>query len=111
MLDNNDITNDLVCDDLDFELAMDLVNWFLMHTVKIFGQLPDKPKQYNELKTIVQKLYDSLPNKFTYQEALKAGESLKIPNGTVQKYLAKLKKVELILAEAHGKYSKTEGIN
>lgn len=111
MLDNNDMTTDLVCENVDFELAMDLVNWFLKHAVKIFGQLPNKPKQYNQLKSTVQKLYDSLPEKFTYQEALKVGESLKIPNGTLQKHLAKLKKNALILAEAHGKYIKSKGTN
>lgn len=111
MLDSEKVYNELVCNDVDFDLAQDLVGWFLNHTTTILGQLPNKPKEYNELKTNVKILYDALQMKFTYQDALSVGDKLKIPNGTVQKHLAKLKKAGLILAEAHGKYSKTKGTN
>lgn len=111
MFDDDTLTEELICKDVDFEIGKDLVLWFLRHTVKIFQQLPNKPKPYYNLKLNVQKFYDGLQDDFTYQDALKIGETLNIPNGTVQKYLAQLKKVKLILAEAHGKYSKIKGTN
>lgn len=106
MLDAGEMKTELICEDVDFDIASDLIVWFLIHTVKIFGQLPNKPKQYYSLKNNVAKLYDNLPEEFTYKGALKIGESLGLPNGTIQKYLRRLREVGLLTSEAFGKYVK-----
>ncbi len=108
MLENDTLQNTFYCEEIDFEISEILAQWFMNHMRKIFTQLPNRPKQFKEMKTIDSKLIDKLPDEFTFKLGLEIAESLSIPKGTFENMLRRFKKAKLIVSLAHNLYGKTK---
>ena len=101
---DNTISENIVCSELDFKSAMMLSEVYLEHILYMVSKLP---KAAN-LEPNHARFYGALPNEFTRAEAVKIGEQKGIEATTVDKYLrvltddSKLKKI----AEKYGSYKK-----
>lgn len=106
MLEKDVQQKDVQCEEIDFEIAEILADWFMNHTKKIFTQLPNKPKEYKELKTIDAQLFEMLPDIFGFQDALMTAESLGIPKGTLENMLRRFRKYKILEVFMHNQYRK-----
>lgn len=104
-LDNGSLNDNILCEDIDFEISEILARWFINHTKKIYIQLPNRPKHYKELKTIDARYLDKLPHEFSFKEAVVIAESLSIPKGTCENMLRRFKKNQIIVRLAWKKRS------
>ena len=95
--------NTLICEDTDFNTALELVKILIQHAARIYETLPaetEKPKQPNQK----QQFLEILPTEFSRQEYLKAAQSLNIPHKTAEKHIARFVQSGLISHFAHDKY-------
>ena len=106
IMDYGNITNPLICSDVDFHIALELVKILIQHAAKVYETLPaqsETPKQPNQK----QQFLDALPLEFSRQDYLKTAQSLNIPNKTAEKHIAKFVQNGLINHFAHDKYQKS----
>lgn len=96
---------DFVCEDIDFESAMSLVDIFIEHTFIMYHKLPKQEKNI-DVSPLRTKFYDALPNTFAKKEADEVGKSLKIAGSTVTKYLKFFYEASLLKKIEYGKYTK-----
>ena len=99
----------LICQDVDFRIALNLVSTYLKHAQIVF-QIVDKAKPEEAADSFnAMNLYDNLPKNdlFERRNAVNIGESLGFCNSSVDKYLKKLLKKGLIeQRKKYGPYSK-----
>ena len=99
----------LICQDVDFRIALNLVSTYLKHAQIVF-QIVDKAKPEEAADSFnAMNLYDNLPKNdlFERRNAVNIGESLGFCNSSVDKYLKKLLKKGLIEQRIkYGPYSK-----
>jgi hypothetical protein len=105
-LDEECQQNNVVCQDVDFQLSWLLIKWFSRHTVKIFNQLPKKVHKHPELKREISIFYDKLGEEFTFSEAKDVADDMGIALSTMEGYLRKLLKIKLIERYKQGLYKK-----
>lgn len=95
----------LICNDTDFNTALELVKILIQHAANVYNALPtqtETPKQPNQK----QQFLETLPTEFSRQDYLKTAQSLNILDKTTEKYIAKFVQNGLINHFAHGKYRK-----
>ncbi|MDR2927599.1 MAG: hypothetical protein LBV41_05285 [Cytophagaceae bacterium] len=95
----------MICEDSDFNTAMELVKILIQHAAKIHEDLLAEtatPKQPNQKQLFLE----TLPPEFSRQEYLKTAQSLYISDKTAEKHIRKFKESGLINHFAHDKYRK-----
>lgn len=103
-IEENDLSENIVCNDVDFETSIILVETYLQHALSIFKTiLPVKSNNHT-----INALYDFLPGEFSYSEAVKIGKLVMgISEKSVSTYLKKLKEDgRLKQPKANGEYLK-----
>ena len=78
----------MVCDDTDFNTALELVKILIQHAARIYEALPtqtETPKQPNQK----QQFLDALLPEFSRRDYLATAQSLNIPPKTAEKHIAK----------------------
>jgi len=95
-----------VCSDSDFKAALSMTNTFIKQAENLYLQMPKSNKKYKVLKTDEQKLLEELNNEFTFTEIVEEGKRLEIPKGTVERFLRKFVKFNLVIKIKHGHYKK-----
>jgi len=101
----NSLNSLLICNDTDFNTALELVKILIQHAARIFEALPaeaEKPKQPNPK----QQFLETLPPEFSRRDHLTTAQSLNIPDKTAEKHIAKFVQSGLISHFAHDKYKK-----
>lgn len=102
--DNGEYSNEFICSDEDFEIAYDLVNVYVEHSIQMFNELP---KSGDVTEKVIHKLFDSLPFKFQRKTAVEIAESkFQIKPRTTDLYLSKLVKAGYIEKTKSGFYQK-----
>ena len=97
----------LVCNELDFNTAIEITKVLVLHAAFIFQQLHTETKEHSQ--TIVapqQRLLQSLPQNFDRKTYLSVAKSLNIPDKTAEKQIEKYLNNNLIERIAHGNYQK-----
>lgn len=107
-LDEDKLENNLICNEIDFNIALSLVNTFKLHAKNIYQQIPKTNHTYKILKTNESKFYDDLPEEFNFNTAVEIGNILKIPKGTTERFLRKFRKNDLIDRSKHDWYIKLD---
>ncbi|MDR1739150.1 MAG: DUF3987 domain-containing protein [Bacteroidales bacterium] len=105
IMDTGHIASPMICEDSDFNTAMELVKILIQHAAKIHEDLPAEtatPKQPNQKQLFLE----TLPLEFSRQEYLKTAHSLNISDKTAEKHIRKFKESGLINHFAHDKYKK-----
>ena len=105
IMDTEHIASPMVCEDTDFNAALELVKILIQHAAKIYEDLPAEtatPKQPNQKQLFLE----TLPPEFSRQEYLKTAQNLNISDKTAEKHIRKFKESGLINHFAHDKYKK-----
>jgi len=103
--ENGNITSPLICNDTDFNTAIELVKILIQHAASVYNALPtqtETPKQPNQK----QQFLEALPPEFSRQEYLTTAKTINIPDKTAEKHIAKFVQSGLINHFAHDKYKK-----
>lgn len=100
LIEDGDFPKELVCSDLDFQLALQIVLTLEKHSVVVYQNLPDK-----KMKGIRMDFYNALPEGFTSQDFKSVASSLEIGERTAFRYINEMKKIGLLKHE-HNWYSK-----
>ena len=102
---NRILSISIVCSDVDFHTALELVKILIQHAAKVYEALPIEtapPKQSNQKQLFLE----ALPPEFSRQDYLTVAKRLEIPDKTAEKHIAKFVQSGLINHFAHDKYKK-----
>lgn len=102
ILEDGDTSSPLLCNEVDFQTAIQIAFTLEKHAIAVFQNLPN-----NNLKGVKLKYYNALPNHFNRQAYLAAAKDLNIKDKTAEKYIGQFKEIGLLNHE-HNKYTKAE---
>jgi hypothetical protein len=102
ILEDGDYSNPLVCNETDFQTAIEIAFALEKHAIAVFQNLPN-----NNLKGIKLKFFQALPDQFNRQEYLGVAKELDLKDKTAEKYIGQFKEIGLLEHE-HNKYTKSE---
>jgi hypothetical protein len=106
ILESGDMTTPLVCQDNDFNSALEICRTLVKHASKVFTDLPeDAPlaKKKNQRELFLEKL----PQFFNRQGYLEVAKSLYIADKTAEGYISKFVKSGLVFRLKQDSYEKT----
>ena len=105
ILESGDMTTPLVCQDNDFNSALEICRTLVKHASKVFTDLPeDAPlaKKKNQRELFLEKL----PQFFNRQGYLEVAKSLDIADKTAEGYISKFVKSGLVFRLKQDSYEK-----
>lgn len=97
----SDVLKNMVCSDIDYEIAIEIVRILKEHSLLIFNQLP-KSTVFNNQNNKVLNLYEKLPENFQRDEGVKIASELGISRPTFDRIIKK----NLFKKIGHGLYKK-----
>ena len=100
ILEDGDYSNPLICNETDFQTAIQIAFTLEKHAIAVFQNLPN-----NDLKGVKLKFYNVLPDNFNRQGYLAVAQELNIKEKTAEKYIGQFKEIGLLLHE-HNNYTK-----
>lgn len=100
ILEDGDYSNPLICNETDFQTAIQIAFTLEKHAIAVFQNLPN-----NDLKGIKLKFYNALPDNFNRQGYLSIAKDLDIKDKTAEKYIGQFKEIGLLQHE-HNNYTK-----
>ena len=89
IIDSKTYKKELLCNDVDFENAIEMVKVLIQHSSKVFSELPDE-RLSSDRSTRKTKFFEALPAEFNRQGYLEVARSLSIPDRTVERYVTDL---------------------
>lgn len=101
ILEEGDVTNPLVCSEIDFQTAIQIAFTLEKHAIAVFQNLPN-----NNLQGIKLRFYNALPDNFNRQDYLTIAKALEIKDKTAEKYIGQMKEIGLLQHE-HNNYIKS----
>jgi hypothetical protein len=102
--DNAESTNDFICTDEDFEIALMLVKTYQEHAVFMFNELP---KSSSVTDKVMRVFFEALPQTFRRKEAIDiAANQFDIKERTADLYLSKLTTSKCLEKSKSGVYLK-----
>ena len=103
-----EMPNPFLCEDDDFNTAISMARVLLMHTSRVFQDLPqDAPSNPGKQSTqLRQRFLDALPAQFDRSTYVSIAQSIGIPSKTAEKLITKFKDNGLLIHEAKNKYQK-----
>lgn len=96
----------IVCEDVDFNITKKIVEVLILHSGFVFSQTPKKPKS-NIVKTREQQILESLPLKFNRKILYDVSSKLNIPKKSADKLITKLTEDHWVQKEMHNSYINT----
>ncbi|MES2795436.1 MAG: DUF3987 domain-containing protein [Bacteroidota bacterium] len=93
----------LECEDVDFEISIELTEIYLEHAMIIFGSFTKQNFSNSGKQSI---FFEKLKPDFKRNEADKLGESIGISEKTVHNYLKAFEKHNLLISPTHGFFKK-----
>lgn len=108
IIDTGGINNTIVCSDIDFKIAMEIVKILLQHAAFIFKQLPRATAAQNQNLNPKMALFQALPAQFDRSKYIEIAAQLQIPESTADKQIARFLNAGLLIKQAHGSYAKND---
>ncbi|MCL3781167.1 DUF3987 domain-containing protein [Prolixibacteraceae bacterium JC049] len=102
ILEEGAISSPLLCNEVDFQTAIQIAFTLEKHAIAVFQNLPN-----NNLKGVKLKFYNALPANFNRQGYLSVAKEFEIKEKTAEKYIGQFKESGLLDHE-HNNYTKTE---
>jgi len=102
MLQEENFSNPLICNETDFQTAIKIAITLEKHAIAVFQNLPN-----NNLKGVKSNFYNALPDEFNRQDYLSIAKSLGIKDKTAEKYINLFKENDLLEHE-YNNYRKTK---
>lgn len=90
MMDTGELTNDLVCLDEDFDVALTMSRILAVHTARVFDELSsiELSRSASVAKSSRrQSFFAALPDEFDRQDYLEAAERTGVPSSTAEKWI------------------------
>lgn len=103
ILETGDISNKLVCEQRDFNTALEMIKVLIIHSSKVFSELPEE-EQKPTRKNRKEKFLYALPKNFNRQKYLEVAKKLNIPAKTSEGYITSFIKANLIHREQQDTY-------
>lgn len=103
IIDSKTYKKELLCNDVDFENAIELVKVLIQHSSKVFSELPDE-RLSSDRSTRKTKFFEALPAEFNRQGYLEVARTLSIPDRTVERYVTDLCNTGLIIRTKQDNY-------
>lgn len=100
IMESGDISNPIVCNQTDYQTALDIAFTLEKHALAVFQNLPN-----NKLKGIKLKFFNALPKEFNRQGYLDTAKTLGIKDKTAEKYITQFREANLLNHE-HNAYTK-----
>lgn len=101
-----DLSSNIICEKRDFNIALEMIKVLIIHSSKVFSELPEE-EQKPTRKNRKEKFLYALPKNFNRQKYLEIAKSLKIPAKTAEGYITSFVKTNLIHREQQGNYINT----
>jgi len=105
IMETGEINKSLICNDTDFQTALEIVKILIQHASKIYEALPPETKATKQPNQ-KQQFLENLPTEFSRKDYLKIAENLNIQSRTVERYITNFVKNNLINRIARDKYTK-----
>ncbi|WP_338734029.1 DUF3987 domain-containing protein [Mangrovimonas cancribranchiae] len=102
--DNLDLSQDIICNNVDYDIAASLTKNLLRHALQIFSEFNDTLLNQQE-----DDLLFSLNETFMRKEAIEKAEKFGIPERTMDEKLKQWRKKKVIRKIKHGKYKRVLG--
>jgi len=105
--ENGELTEEVVCTDEDFEMALHIANVYLKHSLLMYHNLPKKEETgIFKGKSNKKKFFDALPKNFKREEAITLGTQFKMKSRSVDDLLKSLLNT-MLSQPSYGHYQKT----
>ena len=104
--ENAEVTEEVLCTDADFEIALSIANTFIEHSVIMFNNLPKQEKAIPFKGSNKQAFFTALPLKFKREEAVQIAITYNIKERTVGSLLKKLLDQGILTQPEYGYYQK-----
>jgi len=101
-----DTSKKLICEERDFQAALEMVKVLVKHSSKVFGELPQEESKPSRMNKKEKFLY-ALPYNFNRQKYLEVANTLSIPAKTAEGYITTFAKSGLIHRESQDNYINT----
>ncbi len=104
MMEEGEITNNLICNDTDFENTLSMITILLKHSSYVYSQIaqePYKPKPKHKKEQFLEKL----PHRFNRQTYVAIALTLGIPDGSAQRYIGNFLDAGIIQSNGHNQYT------
>lgn len=104
-LDNDSLSSQIECEDVDFESSIQLSEVYLDHALDVYHAL-DIPSRINPN---AERLFTLMPKEFTFSQAVAIGQSASMADRSIANYLKALLQAQYLTKDiVHGKYQKRE---
>ena len=103
-----ELPNPLICDDADFNSAIEITRVLIQHTSRIFMDLPQSPPSNPITQTtqLRQRFLEALPTEFDRATYLSVAQRFAIPPKTAEKMVTAFQNPGRVIHEAQNKYRK-----
>ena len=95
ILETGDISNQIVCEDVDFNNTIQIIKLLVKHAAKVYSDLPEEPVK-SKPKNRKERFLEALPHNFNRQGYLAVAIKLGIPDKTAQGYITDFVKAGLL---------------
>ena len=106
IMETGDTSKKLICEERDFQAALEMVKVLVKHSSKVFGELPQEESKPSRMNKKEKFLY-ALPYNFNRQKYLEVANTLSIPAKTAEGYITAFAKSGLIHRESQDNYINT----
>ena len=89
--ENGDMSEEVFCTDVDFEMALHIANVYLQHSLLMYHNLPKKEEtSVFKGRSNKKKFFEALPKNFKREEAIALGIQFKMKSRSVDDLLKSL---------------------
>lgn len=106
IMETGDTSKKLICEERDFQAALEMVKVLVKHSSKVFGELPQEESKPSRMNKKEKFLY-ALPYNFNRQKYLEVANTLNIPAKTAEGYITAFAKSGLVHRESQDNYINT----
>ncbi|MEM9824388.1 MAG: DUF3987 domain-containing protein, partial [Bacteroidota bacterium] len=76
-----------ICNDVDFDMALVLAEYYLKHSIMLYEQLPKTKKPFDRSTKNKKEFWTALPKRFVRKEAIEIGRGMSLSSATVDRWL------------------------
>ena len=95
ILETGDVSNQIVCEDTDFNNTIQIVKLLVKHAAKVYSDLPEEPAKAKP-KNRKERFLDALPYEFNRQGYLAIAKGMNIPDKSAQGYITEFVKAGVL---------------
>ena len=110
IMEDGEITQDLICNDTDFQNTLDMITILVKHSSYVYSQIAQetyKPKPKHKKEQFLE----NLPYHFNRQTYVATALSLGITDKSAQRYIKEFKDADIIQYDGHDQYTNPNAKN